>query len=149
MATLIEQRYSELQSLLTTVASGDDLLAAKKFENAVSTYQVAGGQAVQLIAALNGAASQATNDQLQALQSHLASEATAQQAHALITQLTTNAQTAYNAAAIAAGQTSAPTPATAASAPSVSPVASGVSTILWIAAGVGVAALLYLTIADE
>jgi hypothetical protein len=144
MDPVLAQRYTELQSLSTTIASGDDLLTAKKFENAVTTYQVAGGQAAQLIVALN-ASSGTANKQLQALQSHLASEQTATQAAALAKQLQSIATSAYNTASAV------PSPAAAASSPAPSApsaAASFATTVLWVAVAGGIGTLLYLTLTD-
>lgn len=146
MDPVLAQRYVELQNLGTTIASADELLAAKKFENAVSAYQVAGSQASQLIATLNGGPSITISQQLQALQSHLASETTATQAAGLAKQLQSIAANAYNTAS--AGAIPTPTPSVTATAPQSSPVASAASTTLWIAVISGVGAILYLTLTD-
>ncbi len=91
MSAQLDQAYTDLQSAATTIASGDDLLKAFKYENAVSAYQAAGMQGRDTIGPEIGSdpavgQAAAVFTQLLAVDSHLASQATAQQAQALAKQ---------------------------------------------------------------
>lgn len=76
--------YVDLQSMGTTIASGDAYLADHRWENAVQAYQAAGSQVASLKAELNPSSlvdqAGALNNQLQSLRWQLASQATADQA---------------------------------------------------------------------
>ena len=110
--------FTDLQSIGTTIDSGDAYLAAFKYENAVAAYQTAAGQGQtlkqEIPAHLWPPTADGINAQLESLQEHLASQATAQQAQSLAKQLFGLYQAAV--AAMPTPPSTAVTPATPATA---------------------------------
>jgi hypothetical protein len=151
MSAQLDQAYTDLSSAATTIASGDDLLKAFKYENAVTAYQAAAVQGHDTIGPEIGSADPSVGQAatiygaLMALQSHLASQATAQQAQALAKQQ----WNLYSSALRALMQNAPATPSKAivvAPTAAVAPPAAGISTPLLIVGGLtvlGIGGFLY------
>ncbi len=142
------QAYADLQNMGTTIASADDLLAKKRWENATQAYQVAGtqGQSLrsELVPGVNLDQADALNQTLQALQWHLASQATADQAGVLAKQILALYTASYNASPPSNAPIVATTPAAVVS--PQAPTKSWADYALWGVVGVGVAAILFFAL---